>query len=128
MRRNWIRRAVKMALIGMLAVTLFTFVVMNLWNWLVPAIFGWQSVNFWQALGLLLLSRILFGGFRGGPGRHMHLRRRMMDRWEQMTPEGREKFRQGMRGRCGQWGMPAATPGPQGPKIPTFRDESFRLP
>jgi len=40
--------------------TLFTFVVMNLWNWLVPAIFGWQSVNFWQALGLLLLSRILF--------------------------------------------------------------------
>ena len=63
MRRNWIRRAVKIALIGVLAVTLFTFVVMNLWNWLVPAIFGWQSVNFWQALGLLLLSRILFGGF-----------------------------------------------------------------
>ena len=113
MRRNWIRRAVKIALIGMLAVTLFTFVVMNLWNWLVPAIFGWQSVNFWQALGLLLLSRILFGGFRGGPGRHMHWRRRMMDRWEQMTPEEREKFRQGMRGRCGQWGMPAATPAPE---------------
>ncbi len=79
MRRNWIRRALKIALIGMLAVTLFTFVVMNLWNWLVPAIFGLQSVNFWQALGLLLLSRILFGGFRGSPGRHMHWRRRMMD-------------------------------------------------
>jgi len=74
-----------MALIGMLAVTLFTFVVMNLWNWLVPAIFGWQSVNFWQALGLLLLSRILFGGFRGGP-RPSHA-----------------SGRRGRLDRCGQW-------------------------
>src|SRR5258705_12055359 len=107
MRRNWIRRAVKMALIGMLAVTLFTFVVMNLWNWLVPAIFGGQSVKFWQALGLLLLSRILFGGVCGGPGRPMHWRGPVMGRWEQNTPGGRGEFRPGMRDRGGQMGMAA---------------------
>ena len=56
--------------------------------------------------GVLILSKILFGGFRGGPHRHWRWRRRMMERWEQMTPEEREKFRQGMRGRCGSMGTP----------------------
>ncbi len=83
-------------------VTVFSFVVMNLWNWLVPSVFGWHSITFWQALGLLVLSKILFGGFRGGPWRGMHWRHRMMERWQQMTPEEREKFREGMRGRCGR--------------------------
>jgi hypothetical protein len=57
-------------------------------------------------LGILVLNRILFGGFH--PGWHMYWRRRMMERWEQVTPEEREKFRQGMRGRCGLFGAPAA--------------------
>jgi len=54
----------------------------------------------------MLLGRLLFGGFRGprgGPWRD-----RMMARWEQMTPEEREKFREGMRGRCGTFRAPAA--------------------
>ena len=77
----------------------FTFVVMSLWNWLIPAIVGWQTITFWQALGLLVLCKILFGGFHGGrPSRHS--RRGMMERWESMTPEERERFREGMRGRC----------------------------
>jgi len=50
------------------------------------------------------LSKILFGGFRGGPP----WRHRMMERWAQMTPEEREKFRAGMRGRCAPWGAPAS--------------------
>ena len=41
-------------------------VVMHLWNWLLPALFGWRLITFWQALGLLALCRILFGGFGGG--------------------------------------------------------------
>ncbi|HEY1218307.1 MAG TPA: hypothetical protein VGF03_05165, partial [Bryobacteraceae bacterium] len=40
-------------------------VVMHLWNWLLPLLFGWRQVTFWQALGLLALCRILFGGFGG---------------------------------------------------------------
>jgi hypothetical protein len=69
-------------------------VVYQLWNWLVPTIFGWRPVTFWQALGLLALCRILFGGL----GRHVGYRSR---RWEHMTPEERERFRQGMRRRFG---------------------------
>ena len=92
----------RFAVIAVVAITVFSFVVMNLWNWLVPSVIGWHSINFWQALGLLVLSKILFGGFRGGPWRGMHWRHRMMERWQQMTPEEREKFREGVRGRCGR--------------------------
>ena len=83
-------------------------VVLQLWNWLLPPLFGWRQITFWQALGLLALCRILFGGF-GPHGSNRGFRRRMgermaermADRWEHMTPEERERFRQGMRGRCG---------------------------
>jgi hypothetical protein len=78
-------------------------VVMQLWNWLLPSLFRVPAITFWQALGLLVLCRILFGGFgmhgrgprRGGP-------------WVHMTPEERERFRHGMRGR---WHMGPATEG-----------------
>ena len=84
-------------------------VVMHLWNWLLPGLFGWRSITFWQALGLLVLCRILFGSFGGGHGHRSNWRRRMDERWQNMTPEEREKFRQGMRGRCGPFGdAPAA--------------------
>jgi hypothetical protein len=73
-------------------------VVMLLWNWLAPALFGWRQITFWQAIGLLALCRILFGGFRGGGGPRSRIRQRMAERWEQMTPEEREKFRQGLHG------------------------------
>ncbi|MGA3019213.1 MAG: hypothetical protein ABSF62_18980 [Bryobacteraceae bacterium] len=66
-------------------------VVRQLWNWLLPAIFGWRQITFWQALGILALCRILFGGF-GGRG---------FSRSKHMTPEERERFRQRMRERCG---------------------------
>jgi hypothetical protein len=105
MKRHRVLRIMKFAIFGIAFFTLFTFVVMQLWNWLTPALFGWHAITFWQALGLLLLCKILFGGFRGGPGgRHWYWRRRMMERWEHMTPEEREKFRQTMRGRCGSFG------------------------
>jgi hypothetical protein len=104
MKRNRLIRGLKFALFGTIGATVVGFVVMQLWNWLTPSLFGWHAISFWQALGLLVLSRFFFGGFRGRGGYGMHWRRRMMDRWEQMTPEEREKFRQGMRGRCGPFG------------------------
>lgn len=103
MRTHRVLRVLKFALFAVLFVTVFSFVVMRLWNWLTPTLFGWHIITFWQALGLLLLSKILFGGFRGGPHRPWYSRRRMMERWERMTPEEREKFRQSMRGRCGSF-------------------------
>ena len=107
MKGRWVVRGVKIAAIGVLAVAVFGFIVMTLWNWLVPAVFGLRTIGFWQALGLLVLSKILFGGFRGGPGHGGHWRRRMRARWEKMTPEEREEFRQGMARRCGSAGTVA---------------------
>jgi hypothetical protein len=85
---------------------------MYLWNWLTPMLFGWRQINFWQAVGLLALCRILFGGVSGrGFRRSSDWRgRRMAGRWARMTPEEREKFRQGMRGGCGNFGETAAEP------------------
>jgi hypothetical protein len=78
-------------------------VVKQLWNWLLPQIFGWRPITFWQALGILALCRILFGGPRlhGSDRARSTIRRRVAERLEHMTPEERERFRQGMRGRCG---------------------------
>jgi hypothetical protein len=68
--------------------------VKYLWNWLLPPLFGWHQITFWQAFGLLALCRILFGG-------HGFHGRRRSERWERMTPEERERFRQRMRERFG---------------------------
>ncbi|HEX3527830.1 MAG TPA: hypothetical protein VH988_12265 [Thermoanaerobaculia bacterium] len=76
-------------------------IVQHLWNWLLPPLFGWREVSFWQALGLLALCRILFGGFGWHGSSRSKVRRRMEERWASMTPEERERFRQGMRARCG---------------------------
>jgi hypothetical protein len=72
-----------------------------LWNWLLPPLFGWRQITFWQAVGLLALCRILFGGLgRHGSGRS-NFRRRMEGGCERRTPEDRERFRQRMRERFG---------------------------
>jgi hypothetical protein len=79
----------------------FGLIVMLLWNWLMPVLFGLARIGYWQALALLILSKILFGGFRGHWGGGMRGRQRMFERWERMTPEERERFRTGFRGHCG---------------------------
>jgi hypothetical protein len=111
MRKKRILFIAPLAIVGM---AIFAWIggelVMHLWNWLLPTLFGWRQITFWQGLGLLALCRILFGGF-GGRGFHRsNFRRRMAERWERMTPEEREKFRQGFRGRCGPFEPPNAKP------------------
>src|SRR5258708_6164083 len=93
-------RIVKFILFAALGVLVFGFVVMQLWNWLVPSLFGLHTITFAQALGLLVLGKILFGGFHRGGGRG-RWRSGMRERWAQMTPEEREKFRAGLH-RCGR--------------------------
>jgi hypothetical protein len=110
MMKNRVSKILRIAMFALLFVTVFGFVVMRLWNWLIPGLFGWHPLSFWQAIGLLVLSKILFGGFHGRHGGQMHWRRRMTERWEHMTPEEREKFRHCMGGRWGSFDPPAATP------------------
>ena len=101
MRRNW-AFLIPAAIVGML---LFAFiggeVVKELWNWLLPPLFGWHAINFWQAIGLLALCRILFGGFRPSGSVGPRWRHRMKERWGHMSPEDRERFRQGVRSHFG---------------------------
>lgn len=91
----------KFVLLGLAGVAVAGLVVMGLWNWLAPDLFGWKEIHFLQAIGLLALSRLLFGGFHGRPGMS-HWRTRMEERWEGMSPEEREKFQTGMRSCWGR--------------------------
>jgi len=105
MRQYRFLKAIKIVVIAAVAITAFGYVVERLWNWLIPAIIGWKPISFTQALGLLVLSKILFGGFhRHGGGGPRGWKRDMRERWANMTPEERERFRSGMRGKRGCWG------------------------
>jgi hypothetical protein len=74
----------------------FSTIVLLLWNALMPIIFHLPVISFWQAAGLLILAKILFGGFRGGWGGGFggRWRHKMQQRWMDMTPEERERFKQ----------------------------------
>jgi hypothetical protein len=77
-------------LLAVVAVGVLGWLVMSLWNWVIPALFvGARTIDFAHALGLLALSRILFGGFRGHGGWR---ERRHWRKWEAMTPEERAHF------------------------------------
>ncbi|OFW05865.1 MAG: hypothetical protein A3H96_15685 [Acidobacteria bacterium RIFCSPLOWO2_02_FULL_67_36] len=111
--RPRMKRVIFIAPLAILGILLFGFIggeiVKLLWNWLLPPIFGWREVTFWQALGMLALCRILFGGLGRGGGTRSNVRRRVADRladrigdrWDGMTPEERDRFRQRIGERCG---------------------------
>jgi hypothetical protein len=113
-RGNRFFKVLNIVVMVVVAITVVSFVTMHLWNWLMPAVFGLRTISWAQALGLLLLGKLLFGGFHkhGGCGRGRAWKRGMQEKWAQMSPEERERFRAGMRGR---WGcgfdpeQPAAT-------------------
>ena len=100
------RKLIFMIPIGIAAIIIFIFIggtaVQLLWNWLLPPLFGWRELTFWQALGMLALCRILFGGVggRGGRGKWHS------DNW---TPEEKQRFRARMRERWG-WTRPEGPP------------------
>ena len=103
--RPKVKRLMFIAPLAILGMLLFVFIggelVLHLWNWLLPPLLGWRQVTFWQALGILVLCRILFGGHGWRSSGRSNYRRRMAERWEHMTPEERERSRQSWRGRWG---------------------------
>jgi hypothetical protein len=103
MRGNRLLHVLKVLVIVAVAVTVISFVTMHLWNWVMPAVFGLRTITWLQALALLVLGKILFGGFHrhGGGCRGRRFKDRMAERWMEMTPEERERFRAGMKGRWG---------------------------
>jgi len=89
---------IKVLIFLIIAVAGFGSAVYHLWNWLMPGLFHLPAISFWQAVGLLGLSWLLFGGWRGfgWRGHRGQWRHRLMERWMEMTPEEREKFRESL--------------------------------
>ncbi len=100
----WIKCAIFIPIAVAAGVFGFGWVVMTLWNWLLPALFGVGVISFWQALGILVLAKILFGGFKGchGHSKHHHspASHDWHHKWMQMTPEERETMKAKWKGGC----------------------------
>ena len=107
MKKLWIKKVIMFLFIFIAAVLVFGLVVMGLWNAVLPVVLGVKAITFVQALGILVLSKILFGSFSGG-GRRWRgspaWKEKMKQRWDNMTPEEREKFKGGWKNRCGDMG------------------------
>ncbi len=117
MKRNL--RIGKFIVLAILAITFFGFLVMALWNNVLAVVLNINAITFWQALGILLLSKILFSGFRGGwQGNYGHYynfkRKEMFNKWQNMNPEEREKFKQEWQNRCRQRRKPISNDQSQG--------------
>ena len=108
-RKFWLLRGLRIAFFGALFLAAVGYLTMQLWNWLVPALFHGPVITLAQTFGLLVLSRILFGGFGGRRGGWSQKRKawqqRMAGRMEHLSPAEREKFRQQMQTRCGMGWM-----------------------
>jgi len=116
MENFWVKKIVGkivgFLMLGTIAVALFGFITMSLWNAVLVAVLGVKVITFWQALGILILGKLLFGGFGGHWGRRNRAwKDGMREKWAGMNPEEREKLKQEWRNKCRTWGR-----GPQEPQ------------
>lgn len=79
-------------ILGIGAMFLFVWVVMLLWNALIPALFSGPVLSYWQAAGILILSKILLSGFGGGGG----------DKSRKKKSKWHSKYNDKYRGKCGE--------------------------
>jgi hypothetical protein len=111
MKGKYIAKGILIGILCIGAFFAFGWITMSLWNWLMPALFGLHVITYCQAFGLLILSRILFGGFHKGwrrgchgrgrcNGSHGGWKSRWENKWAQMTPEEKEKFKKGFGKKC----------------------------
>ncbi|HEY0272724.1 MAG TPA: hypothetical protein VGC22_06025 [Chitinophaga sp.] len=104
--RGWkARKAIKIIGCAIVFVAVIGFVVMSLWNWLIPDLFHGPRISFWQAFGLFVLGKLLLGGHHGGGGwkNREHWREKMRSRMENMSEEERNRLRENFR-KCGPFG------------------------
>jgi hypothetical protein len=102
MKKKWAKKIPAFIAIASLGVFVFSGAVMLLWNNILPAVFHVGAITFWQAMGILVLSKLLFGGFRGRRGiGAWNGRKRMFGKWQNMSAEEKELFsnRMGCHGR-----------------------------
>lgn len=105
---KFIRNGVLFAIMAVAGIFLLSAVVMQLWNHILVPVLTINPITLWQALGIFVLSKILFGGFKGRGCRCRKCKRKgkgkmMMEKWHKMSPEERENFRNKLRSRCSSW-------------------------
>jgi len=102
----------KCVVLGAIFVALLVWGTMWLWNWLVPELFNGPHITYWQTLGLLALTKILFWGFGG---KHYHNKdgehpwKRKFEKFEKfsnMSPEERAAMKQKMKEKWCSWDKP----------------------
>lgn len=98
-------RIIKIILKVVVMLAIFTFATMVLWNNLIPEIFKGPTITYAQALGLLILSRVIFGGFghgfaRRGWGHHYWNKKKFEEKLSKLSPEEQEKFRTRFETKC----------------------------
>lgn len=114
MKRFWIQRGLKFVTFGIFFIGLTGLAVMSLWNALLPTIVNVTTITFVQAMGLVILSRLLFGGFGkkgfGNGPRAAYWKGKMAEKWPNLTPEQRANMktkwadRQNERSNRGRYG------------------------
>lgn len=100
------KKVLGIILVVMAAFAVFSLVVMSLWNAVLVPVLHISAVNFWQAAGILILSKILFSGFKaGGPMGRSGYRwnKELKEKWQHLSPEERDKMKQEWRQRCNRW-------------------------
>lgn len=99
---NRIKRGVLFVPIFIGGFILFTFILMQIWNAVLPDVLGVKHINFWQALGIFAVSKILFGFNSGWGGRKRHYNP-MQEKFAGMSPEEKEQFKAEWKERCNRW-------------------------
>jgi hypothetical protein len=117
MRNYCIVKTLKIGVFVVLGILGFGYLLMKLWNDLVPELFHGPTITLCQAFGLLILSKIIFGGFGkmgccgcGGSWKNRgQWKARLEEKLANMSPEEREKFKSSFKGKCGSWGQSCDT-------------------
>ncbi len=102
MKHFWIKKIIGYTLFAIACIGLLGYVVMNLWNQILVEVVAVKPIDYTQALGIFVLSKILFGGFRTR-GNSCGTQQGWKARWKNMTEEEKEQFKQDWRNRCDAW-------------------------
>lgn len=114
-KKFFFKRAIAIIVFVFGFIVALSFAVMAIWNNVLVGVLHVGAINFWQALGIFGLAKILFGGFPGGGrfggrGRwRQQMDGGMKEKWMNMSAEEREKFKQDWRSRCSGWRKPPVT-------------------
>jgi len=106
MKKFWLMKIIGCMVIGILAVVAIGFAVMTLWNHILVTVLGVKLITYWQAIGIFALCKLLFGGIGTGyrPYKGNSCRFGMKEKWQSMSQEERDAFRENWKNKCSLWG------------------------